>query len=96
MLLNFAGPGVEEINVDCSSTVSYLREGRAYATAPNRPSAHFWSRIHAAFEPGDFAARKVPARSIRQAALVGLPAGAQRRGNERADRLAKLGAKLRA
>ncbi|CAK0882246.1 unnamed protein product, partial [Prorocentrum cordatum] len=93
---NYAGPAVEEAHIDCSSTVSCLRRGRAYATAPNRATAHLWSRIHAAFEPGSFAVRKVPAHCNRQAVLDGHLTEAQRRGNDHTDRLAKMGARLHA
>ncbi|CAK0850767.1 unnamed protein product, partial [Prorocentrum cordatum] len=85
-----------EVNVDCSFTVSCLRKRRAHAAAPNRPNARLWSRIHAAFEPGAFAARRVPARCSRHAMLRGVLAEAQRRGNGRADRLAELGARFHA
>ncbi|CAK0849852.1 unnamed protein product, partial [Prorocentrum cordatum] len=96
MRLNYAGPVVEEVNADCSFIVSCIRKGRAHAAAPDIPDAHLWGRIHAAFEPGAFAVRKVPARCSRRAALGGPLARAQRRGKECADRLAKLGARLRA
>eukprot|EP00959_Pyramimonas_sp_CCMP1952_P294501 6160156-Pyramimonas_sp.AAC.1 len=67
MLATFAGPAVEEVNVDYSSTVTCLRRGRAYATAPSRANAHLRGRILAAFEPGTFDVKKVPAHCSRQA-----------------------------
>ncbi|CAK0795989.1 unnamed protein product [Prorocentrum cordatum] len=72
------------------------KDGRAYATAPGRANAHLWCKILAAFEPGAFEVKKVPAPCSRQAALDGLLAEAQRRGNEHADRLAEMGAKTHA
>ncbi|CAK0861013.1 unnamed protein product, partial [Prorocentrum cordatum] len=96
MLANYAGPAVEKVNIDSSATVACLRRGRACAAAPSRSNVHLWSRILAAFEPGVFAVGKVPAHCSRQAVLDGLLAEAQRRGNERADRLAKMGAQLHA
>ncbi|CAK0869179.1 unnamed protein product [Prorocentrum cordatum] len=96
MFATFAGPAVEEVNLDCSSTVTCLRRGRAYATKPSRANAHLWGRILACLEPGTFAVRNVPAHCSRQAVLGGRLTEAQRRGNEHADRLAKMGALMHA
>ncbi|CAK0854014.1 unnamed protein product [Prorocentrum cordatum] len=96
MLANFAGPAVEEVNIDGSATVTCLRRGRAYSTAPSRANAHLRSRVLAAFEPGTFEVKKVPAHCSRQAVLDGLLTEAQRRGDEHADRLAKMGAQMHA
>ncbi|CAK0798446.1 unnamed protein product, partial [Prorocentrum cordatum] len=96
MLANYAGPAVEEVNIDCNGTVECLRRGLAYATGPTKVNAHLWSRSLAAFEPGSFRVNKVPAHCSWQAVLDGRLTEAQRRGNQHADRLAKLGARLHA
>ncbi|CAK0789090.1 unnamed protein product, partial [Prorocentrum cordatum] len=96
MMVNYAGPAVEEVNIDCHGTVECLRKGLAYATGPTKANAHLWSRSLAAFEPGSFRVNKVPAHCSRQAVLDGRLTEAQWRGNLHADRLAKLGARLRA
>ncbi|CAK0803810.1 unnamed protein product, partial [Prorocentrum cordatum] len=96
MLVNYAGPAVEEVNIDCNGTVECLRRGLAYATGPTKVNAHLWSRSLAAFEPGSFRVNKVPAHCSWQAVLDGRLTEAQRRGNQHADRLAKLGARLHA
>jgi hypothetical protein len=64
--------------------------------APAKANAHLWSRSLAAFEPGSFRVNKVPAHCSWQAVLDGRLTEAQRRGNQHADRLAKLGARLHA
>ncbi|CAK0806048.1 unnamed protein product [Prorocentrum cordatum] len=96
MLATLARPAVQKVNIGFSSAVPCLRRGRVYATAPSRANARLWGRILAAFEPGAFEVKKVPAPCSRQAVLDGLLTEAQRRGNEHADRLAEMGAQTHA
>ncbi|CAK0864234.1 unnamed protein product, partial [Prorocentrum cordatum] len=89
MLRNYAGAAVVELNVECRSTVSCLRRGRAYATTANRLNTHLRARAHAAFEQGAFAVNKAQAHCTRQAVLDGKLTKVKRRGNVHADRLVK-------
>ncbi|CAK0847233.1 unnamed protein product, partial [Prorocentrum cordatum] len=75
---------------------SVSREALECPQVDHEVNAHLWSRSLAAFEPGSFRVNKVPAHCSWQAVLDGRLTEAQRRGNQHADRLAKLGARLHA
>ncbi|CAK0836701.1 unnamed protein product, partial [Prorocentrum cordatum] len=89
-VVNYAGPAVEEFDIDCHGTAECSRRGLAYAMGLS------WSRSSASFELGSSRVCKVAAHGGRQAGLDGRFTDAQRRSNLHADRLAKLEAQLRA
>ncbi|CAK0836444.1 unnamed protein product, partial [Prorocentrum cordatum] len=94
MLSRFLGPSVEEILIDCASTVSCLTLGKKYATAANKPNAHLWEGIYASLDVDTLKVTKVAAHCTARDVLDGKITEADLRGNGHADRWAKAGAGL--
>eukprot|EP00959_Pyramimonas_sp_CCMP1952_P309692 6480946-Pyramimonas_sp.AAC.1 len=61
MLSRFLGPSVDEILIDCASTVSCLTMGKKYATATSKPNAHLWEGIYASLDVDTLKVTKVAA-----------------------------------
>ncbi|CAK0824062.1 unnamed protein product [Prorocentrum cordatum] len=89
MLSRFAGLNVEELCIDCASTVSCLKLGRKYATAMGKPNAHLWSAIHASLDVDTLKVAKVAAHCRAEDVREGRISEAVRRGNSHADHWAK-------
>ncbi|CAK0815915.1 unnamed protein product, partial [Prorocentrum cordatum] len=94
MLSRFLGPSVEEILIDCASTVSCLTLGKRYATAANKPNAHLWEGIYASLDVDTLKVTKVAAHCTARDVMDGKITEANLRGNGHADRWAKAGAEL--
>ncbi|CAK0828696.1 unnamed protein product, partial [Prorocentrum cordatum] len=94
MLSRFLGPSVDEILIDCASTVSCLTLGKKYATAANKPNAHLWEGIYASLDVDTLKVTKVAAHCTARDVMDGKITEADLRGNGHADRWAKAGAEL--
>ncbi|CAK0865821.1 unnamed protein product, partial [Prorocentrum cordatum] len=94
MLSRFLGPSVDEILIDCASTVSCLTLGKKYATAANKPNAHLWEGIYASLDVDMLKVTKVAAHCTARDVMDGKITEADLRGNGHADRWAKAGAEL--
>ncbi|CAK0841513.1 unnamed protein product, partial [Prorocentrum cordatum] len=94
MVARFLGPSVEEIPIDCASTVSCLTLGMRYATAAYKPNAHLWEGIYASLDVDTLKAAKVAAHCTARDVLDGKVTEAYLHGNGHADRWAKAGAEL--
>ncbi|CAK0852813.1 unnamed protein product [Prorocentrum cordatum] len=94
MLSRFLGPCVDEILIDCASTVSCLTLGKRYATAANKPNAHLWEGIYASLDVDMLKVTKVAAHCTARDVMDGKITEADLRGNGHADRWAKAGAEL--
>ncbi|CAK0891345.1 unnamed protein product, partial [Prorocentrum cordatum] len=94
MLSRFLGPSVDEILIDCASTVSCLTMGKKYATATSKPNAHLWEGIYASLDVDTLKVTKVAAHCTARDVMDGKITEADLRGNGHADRWAKAGAEL--
>ncbi|CAK0867581.1 unnamed protein product, partial [Prorocentrum cordatum] len=94
MLSRFLGPSVDELLIDCASTVSCLTLGKKYATAANKPNAHLWEGIYASLDVDTLKVTKVAAHCTARDVMDGKITEADLRGNGHADRWAKAGAEL--
>ncbi|CAK0873828.1 unnamed protein product [Prorocentrum cordatum] len=94
MLSRFLGPSVDEILIDCASTVSCLTLGKRYATAANKPNAHLWEGIYASLDVDMLKVTKVAAHCAARDVMDGKITESDLRGNGHADRWAKAGAEL--
>eukprot|EP00959_Pyramimonas_sp_CCMP1952_P203267 4250631-Pyramimonas_sp.AAC.1 len=94
MSARFLGPCVEEILIDCASTVSCLTLGKWYASAANKPNAHLWDGIYASLAVDTLKVTKDAAHRTARGVLDGKVTEAYLRGNGHADRWAKAGAEL--
>ncbi|CAK0800323.1 unnamed protein product [Prorocentrum cordatum] len=94
MLSRFAGPNVEELCVDCASTVSCLKLGRRCAAAMGKPSARLLSATHASLDVDALKVAKVAAHCRAEDVREGRISEAVWRGNSHAAHWAKAGAHL--
>ena len=81
-----------EVYVDCKGTLECLQSPRSFSTGASNPRAHLWTRYWAAFEGEEVVAHKTLAHATDADIEAGRSSYWQRRGNEAADKFAKLGA----
>ena len=91
-MLKFVAMGQFELYIDCKSALRVLARGAGAGTNAAAPRPHLWGAFWGSFSPADFQAHKTLGHGTAADVEAGRTTEWGRRGNGKADELAKLGA----
>ena len=92
-MLPHVAMGPLELFLDCANTIRCLKSGPDRSAGADNRSAHLWGPFFAAFEVGDYEVFKTKAHATLRDVEEGKTTHWERRANNEADKLAKLGAR---